>query len=112
MKIKKIKIKFDVESTINSCTKGIWIWGGTRKKQGSNEKIIFIDSEGTSSIDRSTKTYDSRIFALVVLISSLFIYNTTGNIDEHSISELSLAAHLSNTIAADVTIIKNIYMKI
>jgi hypothetical protein len=55
-------------------------------------------------VDRSTKTYDSKIFALVVLISSLFLYNTTANIDEHGISELSLAAHLSTSIATNVNI--------
>jgi hypothetical protein len=83
------------------------LWGNYRKSQGqSNTKILFIDSEGTSSIDRSTKTYDSKIFALVVLISSLFIYNTTANIDEQGISELSLAAHLSNSIACNSSIDK------
>lgn len=90
---------FEVSSSINSCTKGIWIWGNVKKKQNSNAKILFLDSEGTSSYDRSTRTYDSKIFALVVLISSLFLYNTTSNIDEQGISELSLAAHLSNSIA-------------
>eukprot|EP00340_Litonotus_pictus_P005854 CAMPEP_0170524004 /NCGR_PEP_ID=MMETSP0209-20121228/9453_1 /TAXON_ID=665100 ORGANISM="Litonotus pictus, Strain P1" /NCGR_SAMPLE_ID=MMETSP0209 /ASSEMBLY_ACC=CAM_ASM_000301 /LENGTH=613 /DNA_ID=CAMNT_0010812461 /DNA_START=48 /DNA_END=1886 /DNA_ORIENTATION=- len=92
---------FEVDSTINSCTKGIWIWGNVKKRDGNNAKIIFIDSEGTSSIDRSTRTYDSKIFALVVLMSSMFLYNTTSNIDEQGISELSLAAHLSNSIAVD-----------
>jgi hypothetical protein len=94
---------FEVSSTINSCTKGIWLWGNIKKKVNSNAKIIFVDSEGTSSFDRSTKTYDSKIFALVVLISSLFIYNTTSNIDEQGISELSLAAHLSNSIAVSTS---------
>ncbi len=65
-----------------------------------------LDSEGTASTDRSTKTYDSRIFALVVLISTLFIYNTTSNIDESGISELSLAAHLSNAITTNVVLLK------
>lgn len=37
----------------------------------------------------------------MVLISSLFLYNTTSNIDEQGISELSLAAHISNSIASD-----------
>jgi hypothetical protein len=64
--------------------------------------LTLLDSEGTSSIDRSTKTYDSKIFALIVLISSLFIYNGSANIDEQGISELSLAAHLSNSIATNV----------
>ena len=92
---------FEVASTINSCTRGIWLWNTPKQKPNSNSKIIFIDSEGTNSVDLSTKTYDSKIFALVVLISSLFIYNTTGNIDERSIGELALAAHLSNSIATD-----------
>lgn len=72
-----------------------------------NAKILFLDSEGTSSTDKSTKTYDSRIFALVVLISSLFLYNTYSNIDEHGISELSLAAHLSNSITTNSEIDKD-----
>lgn len=99
---------FKVDSKISSCTKGIWMWGNYRKSlTGNNTKIIFIDSEGTSATDRGTRTYDSRIFALVVLISSLFIYNTTSNIDEHGISELSLAAHLSNAISTNSNIDKD-----
>lgn len=35
------------------------------------------------------------------MISSLFLYNTTSNIDEQGISELSLAAHISNSIVSD-----------
>ena len=37
-----------------------------------------------------------------MLISSLFIYNTHGNIDERSIGDLALAAHISNTVATNV----------
>ena len=98
---------FQVASTLQSCTKGIWLWGTPKKSLNGNAKIIFLDSEGTSSIDKSTKTYDSRIFALVVLISSLFLYNTYSNIDEHGINELSLAAHLSNAITTNSNIDKD-----
>ena len=92
---------FEISSKLNSCTRGIWLWDTPRNKPNSSAKIIFIDSEGTNSVDLSTKTYDSKIFALIVLISSLFIYNTNGNIDEKSISDLALAAHLSNTVAVN-----------
>ena len=98
---------FQVASTLQSCTKGIWLWGTPKKSLNGNAKIIFLDSEGTSSIDKSTKTYDSRTFALVVLISSLFLYNTYSNIDEHGINELSLAAHLSNAITTNSNIDKD-----
>ena len=98
---------FQVASSLQSCTKGIWLWGTPKNSFNGKAKIVFLDSEGTSSIDKSTKTYDSRIFALVSLISSLFLYNTYSNIDEHGINELSLAAHLSNAITTNSNIDKN-----
>ena len=98
---------FQVASSLQSCTKGIWLWGTPKNSLNGKAKIVFLDSEGTSSIDKSTKTYDSRIFALVVLISSLFLYNTYSNIDEHGINELSLAAYLSNAITTNSNIDKD-----
>ena len=98
---------FQVASTLQSCTKGIWLWGTPKNSLNGNAKIVFLDSEGTSSTDKSTRTYDSRIFALVVLISSLFLYNTYSNIDEHGINELSLAAHLSSAITTNSNIDKD-----
>ena len=95
----KLNKGFKVSSSINSCTRGIWLWNTPRQKPNSSAKIIFIDSEGTNSVDLSTKTYDSKIFSLIILLSSLFIYNTNGNIDEQSISELALSTYLSNSIA-------------
>ena len=102
---------FKIGSSINSCTRGIWLWNTPKEKPNSKSKILFIDSEGTNSVDISTKTYDSKIFALIVLISSLFIYNTNGNIDEKSISELALAAHLSNSIATNAKIDKDVLIE-
>ena len=98
---------FKVASSLKSCTKGIWLCSIIKKSLNSNAKILFLDSEGTSSTDKSTKTYDSRIFALVVLISSLFLYNTYSNIDEYGINELSLAAHLSSAISTNSNINKD-----
>ena len=98
---------FQVASSLQSCTKGIWLWGTPKNSLNGNAKIVFLDSEGTSSTDKSTRTYDSRIFALVVLISSLFLYNTYSNIDENGINELSLAAHLSNAITTNTNINKD-----
>ena len=108
---KNNNIGFKIGSSINSCTRGIWLWNTPKNKPNSKAKILFIDSEGTNSIDISTKTYDSKIFALIVLISSLFIYNTNGNIDEKSISELALAAHLSNSIATNAKINKDVLIE-
>ena len=42
--------------------------------------------------------HDAKVFALVVLISSLFIFNSMQTIDENAISALSLATQISSFI--------------
>jgi hypothetical protein len=59
--------------------------------------VLLLDTEGSGSIDKSS-THDGKIFALVVLISSFFVYNSFGAIDENAINNLSLAAKLSTTL--------------
>ena len=59
--------------------------------------ILLLDTEGSGSLQKN-QTHDSKIFALVVLISSFFIFNSMQTIDENAISCLSLAAELSNFI--------------
>jgi len=53
--------------------------------------LIVLDTEGSGSLQKNQK-HDAKIFALVVLLSSLFIYNSMQTIDENSIAGLSLAA--------------------
>ena len=59
--------------------------------------IILLDTEGSGSLQKN-QNHDAKIFALVVLMSSLFIFNSMQTIDENAISCLSLAAELSNFI--------------
>ena len=67
--------------------KGLWIWGTPIKGKdldGNSLNIIVIDSEGIGALDENS-THDSRLFSLVVLLSSCFIYNSLGSIDENAI---------------------------
>lgn len=41
---------------------------------------------------------DTKIFTLAVLISSFFIYNSVGSIDERSLGELEMVTALSKKI--------------
>jgi hypothetical protein len=59
--------------------------------------IVLLDTEGSGSLQKN-QNHDAKIFALVVLLSSLFIFNSMQTIDENAISSLSLAAELSNYI--------------
>ena len=73
---------FETKGTVNSCTKGIWMWGKPLKHERSNGQIVNIvvlDSEGLAAVDQD-KEHDSRIFSLVLLLSSVFVYNGVGTI--------------------------------
>lgn len=67
---------FEIGSTVESCTKGIWMWN--QPIIDSNEVdeniTILIDTEGLHSSERTTDV-DLKIFALTILLSSSFVYN-------------------------------------
>lgn len=48
-----------------------------------------MDSEGIGATDQHDN-YDTKIFMLAMLLSSYFIYNSVGTIDEKAITNLSL----------------------
>ena len=77
----------EVSSEVKTCTKGIWICNkpiiGTTEN-GETINIIIMDTEGIGALDEDS-THDSKIFALSVLLSSTFIFNSMGSIDENSI---------------------------
>lgn len=59
---------------------------------------MIIDSEGTGSLADSDLTHDTTIFALSVLLSSTFVYNSVGAIDENAIEALGLVVNLTKFI--------------
>jgi hypothetical protein len=59
--------------------------------------IILIDTEGFGGMDESLN-HDSRIFLFSLLLSSYFIYNSLGSIDEAALSNLGLIINLAKDI--------------
>ena len=92
----KAKASFNVGSTINSWTKGLWILKEPIYVTKDNKEmaVFVIDSEGLGAIDEESN-HDTKIFLLSLLLSSLFIYNSFGAIDENTLNTLSLAIDLS-----------------
>ena len=92
---------FGVGPTIKPCTKGIWIWSHPLIISNSHCKEPFpcflIDTEGLGAYDEEVN-HDSKVFLIAILISSLFIYNSFGTIDENAINSLSFVLNLSKTI--------------
>lgn len=91
---------FQVGPTINACTKGLWIYPEALKiknKVGEEMNLIVIDTEGIGATDED-KTHDTKIFSLALLLSSYFIYNSVGSIDENALSNLSFVSNLAKHI--------------
>lgn len=91
---------FGVAPTINACTKGLWLWAKPLKGQTEDGKIVnilVVDSEGLGAVDQDSN-HDCRVFALVLLFSSIFLYNSLGTIDENAISNLGLVINLTKHI--------------
>ena len=92
---------FNVGPTFKPCTKGIWIWSDPLMINNVHNPQPFpcylIDTEGLGAYDEEIN-HDSKIFLIAILISSLFVYNSFGAIDENQINNLSFVLNLSKTI--------------
>ena len=94
---------FTVGPSTRACTKGIWMWSEpvdtTDPVTNAPLKVLVIDTEGIGA-PTADATHDTRIFALGLLLSSYFIYNSVGCIDEQALSNMSLVTNLSNELRA------------
>ncbi|KAL8229842.1 hypothetical protein R6Q57_014742 [Mikania cordata] len=91
---------FQVASTHRPCTKGLWLWSTPIKRtalDGSEYNLLLLDSEGIDAYDQ-TGTYSTQIFSLAVLLSSMFIYNQMGGIDEAALDRLCLVTEMTKHI--------------
>lgn len=96
---KSDKTGFGVGPTINPCTKGLWVWSKPIVTSHKDKplKVLVIDSEGIGALNEDAN-HDTRIFLLALLISSYFIYNSMGTIDENALQNISLIVNLSKEI--------------
>lgn len=91
---------FQVASTHRPCTKGLWMWSAPLKRtalDGTEYNLLLLDTEGIDAYDQ-TGQYSTQIFSLAVLLSSMFIYNQIGGIDEASLDRLALVTEMTKHI--------------
>ena len=77
--------------------KGVYFWTSPLNKENSKEKILFIDTQGLNT-NISENDLEYKLLTLILIISSLFIYNTIGDIDSNSLNNLQLIMHLNDLI--------------
>ncbi|KAI3456220.1 hypothetical protein Pfo_012883 [Paulownia fortunei] len=95
---------FQVASTHRPCTKGLWLWSTPIRRtalDGTEYNLLLLDSEGIDAYDQ-TGTYSTQIFSLAVLLSSMFIYNQMGGIDEAALDRLSLVTEMTKHIPSEL----------
>ncbi len=95
---------FRVGSTVNACTDGIWMWASGETSDG--RVVLMLDCEGSGNVQKD-RAHDTQLFAVAVLLSSFFIYNSKGVIDEPAIQSLSVVTNLAAQIQAQQNVIIN-----
>ena len=91
---------FSVGPSINPCTKGLWMWSKTipaHTPQGKPLNVLIIDTEGIGATDED-HNHDNKIMTLAILLSSYFLFNSMGTIDESSIQSLSFIVNITKNI--------------
>ncbi|XP_041427591.1 guanylate-binding protein 1 [Xenopus laevis] len=91
------KTGFQLGSTIQSKTKGIWMWCVPHPRKPSHT-LVLLDTEGLGDIEKGDSKNDAWIFSLAVLLSSNLVYNSMGTIDNHAMEQLHYVTNLTNLI--------------
>jgi hypothetical protein len=89
---------FGVGDSVQACTKGLWLF--KKVFVHDDKKILFVDTEGIDALD-ADDTHDVRIFTLALLLSSTFLYNSMGPIDETALQTLSLMTRVTENVKFD-----------
>ncbi|NIG58901.1 guanylate-binding protein 7-like isoform X2 [Pontoporia blainvillei] len=78
---------FHLGSTVRSETKGIWMWCVPHPSKESHT-LVLLDTEGLGDVEKGDSKNDSWIFALAVLLSSIFVYNSMNTINHQALEQL------------------------
>ncbi|XP_072541083.1 guanylate-binding protein 1-like [Salminus brasiliensis] len=88
---------FALGSTIESKTKGIWMWCVPHPSKPGHT-LVLLDTEGLGDVDKGDSKNDAWIFCLAVLLSSTLVYNSRGTIDNTALEKLHFVTELAEHI--------------
>ncbi|KAM9687393.1 guanylate-binding protein 4-like isoform 1-T1 [Trichechus inunguis] len=90
---------FRLGSTVRSETKGIWMWCVPHPSK-PRHILVLLDTEGLGDVEKADPKNDSWIFALAVLLSSTFVYNSMSTINHQALEQLHYVTELTELIRA------------
>ncbi|XP_036393933.1 guanylate-binding protein 1-like [Megalops cyprinoides] len=88
---------FALGSTIQSKTKGIWMWCVPHPTRAGHT-LVLLDTEGLGDVEKGDEKNDNWIFSLAVLLSSTLVYNSVGTIDNDALQRLHYVTELTEHI--------------
>ncbi|CAO2600265.1 Guanylate-binding protein 1 [Lemmus lemmus] len=88
---------FSLGSTVQSHTKGIWMWC-VPHPQKAGTTLVLLDTEGLGDVEKGNNQNDCWIFALAILLSSTFVYNSMGIINQQALDQLHYVTELTDRI--------------
>ncbi|XP_065430004.1 guanylate-binding protein 1-like isoform X8 [Chrysemys picta bellii] len=88
---------FSLGSTIQSHTKGIWMWCLPHPRR-AGQTLVLLDTEGLGDVEKGNVKNDAWIFTLAVLLSSTLVYNSLGTIDQCALEKLHYVTELTEHI--------------
>ncbi len=94
---------FRVGATSESCTRGIDVFVVPSDEScapACGATLVLLDTEGLASMEQD-EGYDAQIFALALLLSSYFVINSMGVIDEAAIDRLYMISELGKHICVN-----------
>ncbi|XP_062963078.1 guanylate-binding protein 1-like [Cynocephalus volans] len=91
---------FSLGSTVQSHTRGIWMWCVPHPKK-PERTLVLLDTEGLGDVEKGDNQNDSWIFALTILLSSTFVYNSMGTINQQAMDQLHYVTELTDRIRAN-----------
>ncbi|KAJ8336252.1 hypothetical protein SKAU_G00395950 [Synaphobranchus kaupii] len=93
---------FSLGSTVQSETKGIWMWCVPHPRR-DDVTLVLLDTEGLGDVEKGDEKNDTWIFCLAVLLSSTFVYNSMGTINNEAVKSLHYVTELTEHIKVKST---------
>nr|XP_046198268.1 guanylate-binding protein 1-like [Oncorhynchus gorbuscha] len=88
---------FALGATIQSKTKGIWMWCVPHPEK-TDHTLVLLDTEGLGDVEKGDSKNDAWIFSLAILLSSTLVYNSRGTIDNDAVEKLQYVNELTEKI--------------
>ncbi|XP_053389020.1 guanylate-binding protein 1-like, partial [Mercenaria mercenaria] len=86
---------FPLGKTIESKTKGIWVWCREHPKK-PNTVLLLLDTEGLGDVAKGDSGHDNRIFTVAALLSNVLLYNMMSAFNQDTIEKLTNAKDGTN----------------